>query len=632
MTPPTRNTGQRTLAAACLLCALLVCAAASASPKPQQTAPWEWTGVSRVVAVGDLHGNHDKLARLLTAAGLVDAELHWSGGDQHLVVAGDFVDRGLDDRQLMDLLRRLETESVTAGGRVHALLGNHEVMNLFWDLRYVNPSSYRQFAAEERKADRRAAAGQFARLEGGDWGSESFRTFNQRFPTGYFGRQASFGPEGEYGGWLMGLPTIVKINGIVYTHGGLTEEVAALGVEGINRRVTDSIARYLTSRQILEREGVVLPVMSYLQVTEAAQNVVEKRRGSRSAELRQAAEDLLAAAKEPILLSQGPLWYRCTALGDERLERDAVTRTLEQLDARSLVVAHSPTSSNRITSRFHDRLFRIDHGIGDSEIALALVSQQGETLVLDPSNHVQSEPMREFPLGQLGVSTSSELPDRELQEFLAKSPVIAARTLGRGSTRPRLLVLQREAETRRGIFKTVESDTGIDRYQHEVAAYRLDRAIGLDMVPVTVLRTVEGQPGSLQAWVDGALDQETAQGYNLEFFESEGKVSQLGQGRIFDALIGNASRKPADILSLVRESKVLLIDHSKAFSTSPDLPADVGQALSIPAPLARGLRSLNRQDLGKQLGELLSDTQIDALLARRDRLLDQLEVAAAASP
>ena len=61
---------------------------------------WHWQDVSRVVAVGDLHGSADKAIRLLNGTGLVDGNLHWIGGTDHLVVAGDFIDRGTGDRPL----------------------------------------------------------------------------------------------------------------------------------------------------------------------------------------------------------------------------------------------------------------------------------------------------------------------------------------------------------------------------------------------------------------------------------------------------------------------------------------------------------------------------------------------------
>jgi hypothetical protein len=532
----------------------------------------------------------------------------------------------------MDLLRRLEPESVAAGGRVHVLLGNHEVMNLFRDTRYVDPGAYRHFASDESKADRRAAVGKYRRFLGGEWSSEGFRDFNRRFPKGFIGRQKSLDPDGEYGSWLLRLPAIVKINGVAYLHGGLSEEFAALGVDGINRRVHDEVRRHLESRQALESAGAISNVMNLGQILMAATELVEARYGGRSVKLRKTARALLDSAESPVLGGQGPLWYRGNALLDERLERDTVGESLKLVGATAMVVAHSPTTDDQITSRFHGQLFRIDHGINGSQTALALVSEGGETLVLDSTTRRRKRPVRELPVGQLASSAARSADDGELHRFLSESPVIMSRDLGRGSTRPRLIVMEREGEIRRGIFKTVDNDDGTDRYQHEVAAYRLDRAIGLGMVPVTVLRTLDGQVGSLQSWVDGAVDREAAEAYELDLFEAEANAAQLARGELFDALIGNAGRKSADVLCLVDRHKVLLVDHSRAFSASPDLPAGVDPTLTIPESLAEALANLDRKALDKDLGKLISDAQIDALLERRDKILSRVEVAVTGSP
>ena len=116
---------------------------------------WEWQGVDRVVVLGDVHGSYDKMMSLLFGTGVVDATGTWTGGDDHLVFVGDITDRGPDDRQVMDLLMQLQPEAQAAGGRVHVLLGNHEVMNMVGDLRYVDPKGFADFAKEEEKGKER---------------------------------------------------------------------------------------------------------------------------------------------------------------------------------------------------------------------------------------------------------------------------------------------------------------------------------------------------------------------------------------------------------------------------------------------------------------------------------------------
>nr|WP_246580361.1 metallophosphoesterase [Deinococcus aestuarii] len=80
--------------------------------------------------VGDVHGEHDKVRTLLRGAGLIGADGAWTGGEAHLAFLGDYLDRGPDGLGVVGLVRRLEEEAPRSGGRVTALLGNHEVMFL----------------------------------------------------------------------------------------------------------------------------------------------------------------------------------------------------------------------------------------------------------------------------------------------------------------------------------------------------------------------------------------------------------------------------------------------------------------------------------------------------------------------
>ena len=102
----------------------------------------EWTGVERVVAVGDVHGDYGGFVEVLRSAGVIDQKLRWTGGKTHLVQTGDVPDRGADSRKAMDLLMNLEKQAAKAGGQVHALIGNHEAMNLYGDLRYTVPGEF----------------------------------------------------------------------------------------------------------------------------------------------------------------------------------------------------------------------------------------------------------------------------------------------------------------------------------------------------------------------------------------------------------------------------------------------------------------------------------------------------------
>jgi len=610
--------------------ALLLAASVAATEQTvRQT--WEWEDVPRVVALGDIHGSYDKLVSLLRGAGLVDDELTWIGGQDHLVLVGDILDRLGGDRAIMDLLRRLQTESADVGGRVHTLLGNHEVMNLVRDLRYVSRDSYEHFRGDETSGERLKARRQFLKSQMPGSGQPRVTAdFERNFPPGYFGRVRALNPDGEYGSWLIGLPVVVKVNGVVYVHGGFTEKTAGMGVAGINEAVHEQLLEHLEARTFLEERRLLNPAMQFPDLNRAVSRLsrVDRRQ---SGAVHAAAEAFLKLAESDLFTEQGPLWYRGNSLENERVERWRFTRTLELLGATKCVVAHSPTRSNTITSRFEGRLLRVDHGMAYGNKPLALVLEGHNAFVFDPSRDSMSLPRVELPNGERPSSFGGDnLSNAEIEKLLAEAKVVGSRDLGRGSTRPQLLELEQGKDAIRGVFKSVEEplhdnprERGADRYQHEVAAYRLARQLGMNFVPVTVVRDWDGRRGSLQAWIESAVDQESVITHGLEPRDPERVQQLLVLGRVFDALIGNWDRKPSDLLYVLDQSQVMCIDHSRAFTFADELWWGGREKPHPLSPtLAESLRSLDVW-ASEELGPLLSERQIEALLIRRDKILEE---------
>jgi len=100
---------------------------------------------ARIVAIADLHGDLDAARAALRLAGAIDNADRWAGGDLVVVQTGDILDRGDDERAIMELFRRLGGEAEQAGGAVHVLNGNHELMNAYVDLRYVTEGGFTDF-------------------------------------------------------------------------------------------------------------------------------------------------------------------------------------------------------------------------------------------------------------------------------------------------------------------------------------------------------------------------------------------------------------------------------------------------------------------------------------------------------
>ena len=209
---------------------------------------YTWADVPRIVAVSDPHGAFDAMVGTLENAEVIDSDRDWPGGDTHLVITGDLTDRGADSRKVMDLVMHLEEQAIAAGGMVHLLLGNHEVMNLVGDLRYVAPGEYAAFAEDESDEERERWFRIFIaqQLNIGEPDEEALRAeFNKERPPGFFGHRQAFSSEGKYGKWLMDKPLMIVVNGNAFVHGGLPPLVAELGLDGLNEILGSQVSEYV---------------------------------------------------------------------------------------------------------------------------------------------------------------------------------------------------------------------------------------------------------------------------------------------------------------------------------------------------------------------------------------------------
>jgi hypothetical protein len=153
-----------------------------------------------------------------------------------------------------------------------------------------------------------------------------------------------------------------------------------------------------------------------------------------------------------------------------------------------------------------------------------------------------------------------------------------------------------------------------ESYKSEIAAYILDKMLGLGMVPPTVERKYKGDVGSAQLWVEHcrllkAVD--TSQAPDLAAWNR-----QVYRQRIWDNLIGNIDRNQGNLL--IDDSwNLVLIDHSRAFTSTPRLPY---QMTRIDRELYARLQALTQKDVERQLGDLLPDGA-GPLLNRRNMIL-----------
>jgi hypothetical protein len=296
-----------------LLCAalglVLATGAASRAPLAAGSA-CQLTDVDRIVAVGDVHGAYDRFVDILRAASLIDDKLKWIGGRAHLVQVGDIVDRGPDSMKALDLIERLQKDAARAGGAVHPLLGNHEVMRMLGDLRYTTPGEYEAFVSSKSTEIRDSYV---------ERAKAAKEPVAEPPPLGFVELRVAFGQNGRYGKWLRSLDAVIQINGIVFVHGGLSPAVAGLTCDVIN----DTIRRSLTS------------------------------------DLAQTRSDPLAQLGTRV---DGPLWYRGLAEEPETFA-PMVDEILAGQKARAIVVGHTVARGGRVRARFGGKVVQIDTGM-----------------------------------------------------------------------------------------------------------------------------------------------------------------------------------------------------------------------------------------------------------------------------
>jgi hypothetical protein len=327
-------------------------------------------------------------------------------------------------------------------------------------------------------------------------------------------------------------------------------------------------------------------------------------------------------------------------LENERIERSRVRQVLELLEGRAMVIGHTPTRTEEITSRFNGRVYRVDTGMAYGRQAQALVLEGERARVFDPTHHTLNPPMMEHPRGEGFSPVAEELTDRRIERLLARGKITVSEEIRTGGRRVSILVLESLGLKLRGVFQSVEEAprpeaeseaTRPRRYQNEVASYLLDRLLELDFVPVTVPRTVDGTRGSLQIMLENALDLEQILTYD-RWDLLEGLEPEINRARIYSALLGATDRAHAGKMLLPQEHRVAIADNTQAFSTSPEIvflpvPDEARPFIADPCDpmgeaMEHALTTLDAAALRKLLGKLVSRQQIDVLLERRDRLLE----------
>lgn len=247
----------------------------------------------------------------------------------------------------------------------------------------------------------------------------------------------------------------------------------------------------------------------------------------------------------------------------------------------------------------------------------------------------------------LGISSflSAQFLPEEVNEwpkwvkYLEEAEVVSSEQLrGRGAvTEPYVLTLEKDGVTRRALWKNPEGRMGgaIEGWKWEIAAYRIDQLLGLNMVPPTIEKRFRGNRGSCQLWIDTKMSLKDK--FEKKIRTPSIKIFYWNRAiylqRLFDNLIANEDRHQQNI-RITEDWRMILIDHSRSFRTSKKFikelinkpeGRDSKPMKSLPRDIYEKVKSLDFESIRAAVGDYLTDDEINAVLARRDLIVKVIE-------
>ena len=236
-----------------------------------------------------------------------------------------------------------------------------------------------------------------------------------------------------------------------------------------------------------------------------------------------------------------------------------------------------------------------------------------------------------------------EIAQREAKEdFLLTAEIVEAEPIGEGVTKPWKLTLKKgDLED----FAAWKDPHGVmhgflEGWQYEIAAYRLDKLIGLNMVPPAVERDFRGKPGALVLWAKNkySLLKVMEDGIRIpdEFVDHTEKMKYLA--RAWDSLIANDDRTQQNVL-YTEDWRMILFDHSRAFRSEGQFAKQLmfgvnGIKVSsqgtpylfrrLPRWFVDNIKALTYETIAEAVGDTLKKKEIEAILARRDLLIKEI--------
>lgn len=561
---------------------------------------WKWSGISRIVAIADLHGDFDAFVEILQGTDLIgdDVDLEnpkWLGGETHLVQLGDVMDRGIDGHHCFNLLMKLEKQAEEAGGKVHVLIGNHEEANISGTAPttsdYVAPMQFWYFLGPEYVAKREKPIRdkyngssnnneveekvlQFWEKVQADSDDEALDIYRESFVK-------------QYGEWLISKNVVTKINDIVFAHGGVNETFSEMDIGEVNKLMRADLNKLKLGKRLY-----AIPKVAY----------------------------------NP----NAPQWFRGLIREDEESFSDDVDRILANLEANYMVVGHTVRKVRKL-DRFGGRIWGIDTGNSKfyGGVRCALIVEDGNFRIWWADAGIEDV----TPDSGSDQRGQVKIDQKEMEAFLRMATILTAipdENLGR--TEPWIIDLKDGEIERKGFFKHVNRcrpSAQADCYKYELAAYEMSKLLGLEIILPVVERVIKARPGSLAMFLPSSwVSLKKINEGNTVIKEEEAFHINMLDILVFDNLCYTGLEDEdlnEDIYVDPETGFVCRTDFSQGFAPAPAL-IPLREVTHCSDMLRQNLADLDDNAIRKAMKPFLNEQEIAALIVRKNMLLDVLAV------
>jgi hypothetical protein len=542
---------------------------------------------TKTIVFGTVNGRFDELKLQLERIGVIDQRGSWRAGKARLVSLGNlFAKQSINSKvnqPILEFAKKLQIEAEDAGGHFHLVLGKNEVYIMVEGL--------------------------------------------------YTSRTLADNQLSELGNWLFQQSFVHKQGQELFTHLGLSKISDLADLVLFNQQMKESIidyadnwASYYRLNRANQQQQTEPLLPEILSINDTVKTIADKS---------------LKQASYLALKQTSPVNFDGSQFCHPYFEKDRLDEKLKQTQSKRVWLTTEDKSIN-IRSRFSGRVQILPNFDGlaqnaETEVDSSSANKQPivfASIASDGSTNYFDSVTGEILVPQIPQFREWNRPygmsDEEIELFLKSATIIESSTTKEGKTKPLKLKLEKNGKQLKAVFKYVNKSGktvrkrfygGGDRYQHEMAAYRLDRMLGIGLVPVTVEREIDGVKGSVQLWVENMA---SALQLNEREILYEGTCDVTAQADLmnaFDYLIHNSDRNQTNIVFTKHDWQIWFIDHTRSFGTVLSKPVfQQGVELKPPLEFLKAVKSLSKGQLRK-LKPWLNKEQMAALWERRKRLL-----------